>query len=338
MLGCLLAMPCVGAGFVDPLDQVASSSPLAARNLLNGLSRAGDRIVAVGQRGHILYSADAGESWVQAKVPVTSDLTAVHFVSATRGWAVGHDGVVLATVDGGESWNRQLDGRTAGRLMADRYARSDAALAAEAQRFADQGPDKPFLDVWFESENTGYVVGAFNMIFRTDDGGKSWQPWFDRTENPALFNLYAIRKIGDDVFIVGEQGLLMKLDREAGRFRAIETPYRGSYFGITGKRGALVVYGLRGNVYRSTDNGAHWTKVETGLQQAIASSTVTDDGRILLATPGGVVLASADDGASFQRLPLGQAMPAFAILARGRDAVIVAGQRGVRAVPVKQQN
>lgn len=338
MLMSLLAMPVVGAEFADPLDQMASSSPLAANNLLNGLGRAGERIVAVGQRGHILVSGDAGKSWVQAKVPVTSDLVAVYFVSAKKGWAVGHGGVVLATNDGGESWNRQLDGRAAGRQMAEHYARSDAALAAEAQRFAEQGPDKPFLDVWFENENTGYVVGAFNLIFRTDDSGRSWQPWFDRTDNPNLFNLYAIRKIGDDIYIVGEQGLLMKLDRQAGRFSAIETPYKGSYFGVTGKRGALIVYGLRGNVYRSTDNGANWTKVETGLQQAIATSAITDDGRILLATPGGLVLASADDGASFKRLPLEHAMPAFAILAQGRDAVVVAGQRGVRVLPVKQQN
>lgn len=334
----LLAMPVIGAEFADPLDQMASSSPLAASNLLNGLGRAGERIVAVGQRGHILVSGDAGKSWMQAKVPVTSDLVAIYFVSAKKGWAVGHGGVVLATNDGGESWIRRLDGRAAGRQMAEHYARSDAALATEAQRFAEQGPDKPFLDVWFENENTGYVVGAFNLIFRTDDGGGTWQPWFDRTDNPNLFNLYAIRKIGDDIYIVGEQGLLMKLDRQAGRFRAIETPYKGSYFGVTGKRGALIVYGLRGNVYRSTDNGTNWTKVETGVQQAIATSAITDDGRILLGTPGGLVLASADDGASFKRLPMEHAMPTFAILAQGRDAVVVAGQRGVRVLPVKQQN
>ena len=338
MLMSLLAMPVIGAEFVDPLDQMAGSSPLAANNLLNGLGRAGERIIAVGQRGHILASGDAGKSWMQAKVPVTSDLVAVHFASAKKGWAVGHDGVILATTDGGDNWIRQFDGRAASRQMVDHYARSDAALAAEAQRFAEQGPDKPFLDVWFENENTGYVVGAFNLIFRTDDAGKSWQPWFDRTDNPNLFNLYAIRKIGDDVYIVGEQGLLMKLDRQSGRFRAIETPYKGSYFGVTGKHGVLIVHGLRGNVFRSTDSGASWTKIETGLQQAIASSAITDDGRILLATTGGVVLASTDDGASFRRLPLEQTMPAFAILAEGRDALVVAGQRGVRRVPVKQQN
>ena len=47
-------------GWRDVLDTPAAKSPLAARALLNGLARAGTRIVAVGQRGHIVYSDDAG--------------------------------------------------------------------------------------------------------------------------------------------------------------------------------------------------------------------------------------------------------------------------------------
>ena len=37
-------------------------------------------------------------------------------------------------------------------------------MLREAEPFAAQGPDKPFLDVWFEDENKGFVVGAFNLI------------------------------------------------------------------------------------------------------------------------------------------------------------------------------
>ncbi len=65
-----------GAGFIDPLDVPAQMSPLAAKSLLQGVARAGPRLVAVGQRGHIVYSNDAGATWQQAKVPVSSDLTA----------------------------------------------------------------------------------------------------------------------------------------------------------------------------------------------------------------------------------------------------------------------
>ncbi len=100
-----LAAPVAGAAFVDPLDTPAVPSALAARSLLLGVARAGNRLVAVGQRGHIVYSTDGGASWKQASVPVSSDLTAVFFVDDKQGWVVGHDGVVLHTVDSGDTWH-----------------------------------------------------------------------------------------------------------------------------------------------------------------------------------------------------------------------------------------
>src|SRR3546814_394862 len=78
------------AGFADPLDTPAIASALSDQHLINGLARAGDRVIAVGQRGHILLSDDDGAHWAQAKVPVSSDLTAVSFPPARDGLAVGH--------------------------------------------------------------------------------------------------------------------------------------------------------------------------------------------------------------------------------------------------------
>ena len=171
-----LAAPAIGAGFVDPLDAPATPSPLAARSLLQGVTKAGGRLVAVGQRGHIVHSTDNGASWKQASVPVSSDLTAVFFIDDKQGWAVGHDGVILHTADGGDKWSLQLSGRAANDLLLAAMERKAAAeptsedaknLLAEARRYKEQGADKPFLDVWFADAQNGYVVGAYNLIFRT---------------------------------------------------------------------------------------------------------------------------------------------------------------------------
>ena len=95
-LATLLAAPAASArGFTDVLDQPAVASPLAAKRLLQATAVAGKRIVVAGARGHILYSDDLGATWRQAKVPVSADLTALHFANAREGWAVGHEGVVL---------------------------------------------------------------------------------------------------------------------------------------------------------------------------------------------------------------------------------------------------
>ena len=335
--------PVVAQGFVDVLDSPAQFSPLAQHGLLVGLASAGQRLVAVGQRGHILFSDDHGQRWQQASVPVSSDLVAVHFPTPSHGWAVGHDGVVLHSADGGANWQRQFDGRQVGPVMLAHYQalvaanpqdERLAALVREAERMTAEGADKPLLDVWFENEQVGYIVGAFNLIFHTEDGGKSWTPWMERTDNPSALNLYAIRPAGGELYIAGEQGLLLRLDRAGDRFLAIPTPYAGSFFGILGKPGTALVFGLRGNVFRSVNGGASWSPVETGLPVSITAGTELADGRLALLSQAGHLLLSSDDGATFQLQPQAAMAPVAAAQAAGPGALVLVGTRGVRQLPV----
>ena len=87
------------ASYRDVLDTPARDSAFAAKSLLNGVANAGQRIVAVGQRGHIVLSDDGGKTWTQAKVPVSSDLVAVYFPTPAKGWAVGILAALLFLVD-----------------------------------------------------------------------------------------------------------------------------------------------------------------------------------------------------------------------------------------------
>lgn len=336
--------PVVAAQFADTLDSPAVQSEKAIQGAFTGLTSAGKRLVAVGQRGHIFYSDDDGQQWHQAQVPVSSDLVAVHFATSQQGWAVGHDGVVLHSGDAGLTWSRQFDGRQVGPVMLAFYQRLGAAQpedselqmrVTEARRMVEEGADKPFLDVWFENERVGYIVGAFNLIFRTDDGGQSWTPWLDRTENPSALNLYALRPVGNQLFIVGEQGLVLRLDPAAERFITTPTPYNGTFFGITGKPGAVLVFGLRGNAYRSVDDGVSWSKVELDLPLSITASTVTADGRIILLSQAGHVLVSVDDGASFKLQPQNGLAPVAAAQVSNCGALVLAGVRGLRQLPLE---
>lgn len=337
--------PVIGGEFVDTLASPAIQSEKALQGLFTGLASAGDRLVAVGQRGHIFYSDDAGIHWRQAQVPVSSDLVAVQFPNPSQGWVVGHDGIVLHSNDSGETWTRQFDGRELGSVVLQHYQQqaaqnpndeANALLLGEAQRLVEEGADKPFLDLWFANEQTGYIVGAFNLIFRTDDGGRTWLPLMEDTDNPGALNLYGIRAIGSDLFIVGEQGLVLKLDPVTQRFISMPTPYSGSYFGVTGKPGSVLVYGLRGNVYRSVDHGASWSKVEIdGVSSSITAGTVTADGRIILVSQAGHVLVSVDNGASFTQPTQQRLASAAAVQATVSGAVVVAGAQGLRQLSAK---
>ena len=321
------------ASFQDVLDTSAAMTPQARKAQLVAVVRAGERLVAVGARGHILTSDDHGSSWRQARVPVSVDLTAVWFVDARRGWAVGHGGVVLNSSDGGASWTKQLDGYEAGRILAD-YCERKGVLVEEARRIRDAGADKPFLDVWFADENTGYVVGAFNMIFRTRDGGLSWEPLFDRTDNPQRLHLYAIRPAGDDLFIVGEGGLVLKSTGGEANFQTVAFPYNGSLFGLLADGPALLVFGLRGHLFRSTDGGAGWTLIETRERSALVGGSIGPGGRLSIVAQDGAVLQSSDQGRHFMPVAVRRPMPLAGVAEDKGGQLVVVGFDGVRRLPL----
>ena len=334
-------------GFQDPLVTPAKMSLLAKQRLLNGIVSAGTRVIAVGIRGHIVYSDDKGKNWIQSKVPVSTDLTALYFSTADKGWAVGHDGVVLHSIDGGVSWVKQLDGIDVCRIM-DEYYRThplsgdiDSAaterLQGDIQFLVNQGPVNPFLNVWFEDEFNGFIVGAFNLIFHTTDGGNTWEPWLDRTDNLYSLHLYSIRGVGKDIYIAGEQGLVLKLDRQARRFRELSTPYTGTYFGILGTPGGVIAFGMRGNIFQSRDQGVSWKKVETGFKDAVLGGTVTHDSRIILVTQAGNVMVSEDDGEIFTKInrDKGLGIPLHDVTLADGTTLILAGWLGIQLQQVQ---
>ncbi|MHC8400534.1 YCF48-related protein [Pseudomonas sp. MDT1-17] len=330
------------SGYVDVLDLPAKPSALAVRSPLLDVANAGQRLVAVGQRGHILYTDDAGQQWLQASVPVSSDLNAVYFSTPEQGWAVGNDGVVLHSSDAGVTWKKQLDGREIGALLVKHYAAlADAEpaseqwplLVAEGQRLVEEGADKPLLDVWFADDKVGYVVGVFNLILRTEDGGHSWTPFQDRTDNPQNFHLNAITATGDALYIVGEQGLVLKWDDPHQRFAALNTPYQGSFFGVVGKPGEVVVFGLRGNVLRSTDGGLSWKPFDTGLQVSVTAAAIDDQGHYRLFTQAGHMLVDQTHNAQLQLMPQQNTSPVAGAALTSDGSLIVVGSRGARALP-----
>jgi len=330
----LCAAPSAAAqAFSDPLDVPAAESRLAARRPLTAVTAAGGRLVAVGQRGHVLTSDDGGASWAQASVPVSTDLTAVGFPSPRRGWAVGHDGVILATADGGRSWVKQLDGRALAPLLAaerERRRGGGPELLGQLEVLAGRGTGQAFLDVWFADERAGFAVGAFNLVVHTEDGGASWTPWIDRTENPAGLHLYAIRRVAGEVWIAGEQGLVLKLDPAARRFVRVPLPYGGSLFGVTGDEQTVVLHGLRGSAFRSGDRGATWRRVPTGVAGALTGAAQLPGGRLVLVTQGGDLLVSGDRGASFALAKAARALPAAAVAAADAETVVIVGADGAR--------
>jgi len=352
--GMALAIGAVAAGqrasLPDPLDTPTQPSDFARKGLASGIARSGDRLIAVGARGLILVSIDAAATWKQVSSPVSSDLVSVKFIDAKTAWAVGHDAVALRTTDGGSTWQKMLDGRAVLTLLRETYAArakaGDAAAASilqELDRSMEQSasPDvmpSPFLDVWFADVNEGFLVGAFGLILHTSDGGKQWEPWIERVDNERRFHLYAMAGDGAERYIVGEQGLLLRLDSATKRFVKVETPYNGTYFGLDVRGARVVVFGLRGNAYVRAQTGGVWNKVETGIDANIVAAVNMNDDRLILVSQAGHLLAVASDLHKSSALKSAATGEVLGAVSSGPKSIALARVNGVATVEIASLN
>lgn len=326
---------------LDPLDVPTPPVGGIVKGATSGIARYGDRLIAVGPRGLIVVSTDAATTWRQMPSPVSSDLVSVKFTDARTAWAVGHDAVALRTSDGGATWQKMLDGRSVLALLRNTYtvrAEAGDAAAAAVSREIDRSiaqsatPDvlpSPFLDVWFADANEGYLIGAFGLVLRTVDGGKQWEPWIERLDNERRFHLYAVAGDGAERYIAGEQGLLLRLDTASMRFVKVESPYPGSFFGLDVRGHRVMAFGLRGNAFTRSSDGAAWTKIETGVDANIVAAVEMGDGRLVLVSQAGHFLAVSPDLRSSIQIGSPSGGEVLGAVFTGHNAIAMARLNGV---------
>ena len=284
----------------------AVKAPLAPHSLLVDLAAAGSRLVAVGERGHILLSDDGGASWAQAAVPTRSNLTGVFFLDGDRGWAVGHDAVVLRTTDGGETWERVY------------WAPED---------------ESPLFDVWFAGPDDGFALGAYGMLLVTADGGDTWD--YGSLEDVDA-HLHRLAQGPDGaLFIAAEAGVLFRSLDDGETWEELPSPYGGSFFGVLPlEEDVLLAYGLRGHLYRSEDGGESWTEIDSGTTSLLSDGVLLEDGTVIIVGLGGVVMVSRDGGRTFASLEPEDRRGIGAVLEGPSGTVVMAGEFGVRTVAV----
>ncbi len=346
-------------------QDIAPMMPLAPQALLLDVTAAGERLVAAGEHGIVLYSDDDGDSWQQGSVPTTQMLTGVCFVDDLLGWAVGHDGLILVSEDGALTWRIQRDGlsvqhqanlerrETAHRAMRRLEKALATASAEERPELASALEDaqldledaeltlsepvftSPLLDVWFQDADRGWAVGAFGTFVATTDGGEHWVNQQRQLENPFEYHLNTVTGDGRGrVFIAGEGGVMYRSLDGGGSWESLEPFYEGSWFGADYNAGhdALLLFGLRGNIHRSTDFGSTWEAIANASHITIAGGTSSAGGDVVLAGGVGTVLTSDDGGQTFRRTQLPDGLGLSAGISRG-DRLVLVGQGGIKTVP-----
>jgi photosystem II stability/assembly factor-like uncharacterized protein len=295
----------MAALFVFAIVAVRAADVLPRMLLLDGVV-IGSEVVAVGERGAIIHSADNGRTWQRSASPVRTTLTGVDFapLAAPRlGWAVGHDALIVVTTDGGRTWVKQYQGENLQDSFLD-------VLALDAQRVI--------------------AVGAYGLFVITTDGGKTW------SRNKINDDDYHLNRItrgpAGTLYVAGEHGTLLRSSDAGTTWAPIAAPYDGSFYGIVSlDRHTLLAHGLRGRVYLTVDDGRSWQRVTSPTEGLIATAVKLKSNHVVLAGQARTMIESRDNGktlvASANALLTGVAelveLPDGNLLALGEAGAIV---------------
>ena len=270
--------------------------------LMLGIARAEDRLVAVGERGRVLLSDDSGRTWRGVESGTDATLNTVRFISPKTGFAVGWDQTILRTDDAGESWVKQ-----------------NGDTSADNGLFAVTKLDSGGL----------LAVGAYGLALASADG-KSWTVEHNDTLDPDAHMNSLFSPAPGHLVIAGEAGSVYVSDDDGKVWRHLEFPYEGSLFGgIALDAQDWVVFGLRGHVFRTQDAGVHWRQIETGTTQGMLGGTRLKDGRIVLVGNGGVALVSNAAVDAFTPIPHPQNQTLSDVVEAPDGGLVAVGEVGV---------
>ena len=290
-----------GAAFAAP--DTDNAIWRAQHGLMLGVTRAGNRIVAVGNDGNVLLSDDEGVTWRLAKPATDELLTSVVFPTATEGWAVGQDETVLHSTDAGQTWTRQ---------------------------YIKPAADQALFTIISLAPGHLFASGSYNLILETTDGGVTWkESKIDNLDDD--YHLNCAVNHGDDIMVTGEGG--HAFIRSSGAWTALKLPYEGSQFAcVTGGDGSFYSFGLRGTAFRALPGAKAWTKIESNTQRSFFGAANLANGQIAVVGSNGLVDLLDPASGKMTQLPRPTAQTLSGVVESKDGKLIIVGDDGVHLV------
>lgn len=259
----------------------------------------------VGDGGRIFRTTDGGANWTLAVSNTTKDLRGVYLITDGTGWAVGNDGTIIRTTDWGENWNYQLSGISDN--LNSVHKDWIVGWAGVILHSTDSGTNwqKSFTGFtsWitgidFVTELIGYASGQNGRVYRTFNGGESWEELY----------IGASLNLNDVDF--------------------------WKYYDLTGS-GAVVgeANGAYYTVFRTTDNGTTWLNRSFSIPQSYPATDLTECYRMqntnFVVGMTGIIARTKDGGSSWdiQNNPF-QSYDLFAIDFESENVGWAAGSSG----------
>ncbi|HZR46573.1 MAG TPA: YCF48-related protein, partial [Candidatus Manganitrophaceae bacterium] len=289
---------------------------------------------SVGMEMALAHTTDSGKTWTKqdnihwnGTVPeVPPDIYDVFFLDKNTGWAAGWPELILFTTDGGLTWNEQ-------RLNRAYTTEANYCGIWDSTHTVCTKKNGVYLRrVRFADPQNGWTVGRFGYIFKTNNGGATWQ---DNVvvPNPVDCAANPVRKIGEkytphwfgldvqsaaEIWIAGgsddgawctgwNRVIIHTLDGGATWLYRNDHPDFGALPGsgrfqdlhLIGDNGWAV--GEIGTILRTLDHGATWSRVTgTGAGGAtLWGLSFTDPMNVWITGTNGALVHSPDGGASW---------------------------------------
>ncbi|MFN8359938.1 MAG: YCF48-related protein [Candidatus Kapaibacterium sp.] len=272
-----------------PWDDVTPSNTLAT---LNGVGFATPLVgVVVGDKGTMLRTADGGLRWQTIILSTSKDLRDVQFVNSMVGFAVGKD-VFLKTTDGGNHWfetNSTLTGDFKGLCAID----TGSVFIYEGKLSGNRvfsttnsgemwklvGTFGPIYKIVMPSSTNGILIsgpsnGAFTQLYRSSDGGTSWELDPTRIE-PGILDIYFTKTgkaygcgYGSSIYTSTNSGSTWSMSTVNGDIS--DNLYGLSFSGSHG-----IAIGSLGSIARTTGSG--WNSEKSGVSYYLSKVSVIND-------------------------------------------------------------
>jgi len=274
--------------------------------------------------GGLYKTTDGGYNWFQVAFPDTSlwaldvhgigDEDEVFVGGYTEDFYVVDSirvpgaGIVRRSQDGGNNWysfDHEMD-------WALRYPKSNSELNC----------------VFFPTPDTGFAVGSFGVIIRTEDGGTSWSTIYNPGSQYFRSAAFSDSKRG---LIVASSGEIMRTVNGAVFLEQVYNNASKQFYSIAVlDKNTYLACGADGLILKTTDEGqSDWQEMNSGVSSTLYSVFFINEQNGWAAGSKGTIIATTDAGLTWAKQSSGTGYDIYGIAFTDENNGLAVGFNGL---------
>lgn len=249
-------------------------------------------------------SVDRGATWDTLHLPVSSGgfYEGGYFVNDSVGYLVGPKAAIIKTIDGGENWTALA---------------GDADSTVQDQHY--------FSEVFFLDNNQGWV-SSFGCLYKTNDGGSTWERSCEGTYGTGRKSFIAFNQSNKGIAVSGSQ-VYTTSDGVAFDLVLPTSPVNNLYK-ISHTDGGYFLAASGGKVFHSVNEGTDWTIINTPVTSILRTVKFLDASNGWVAGNDSTILNTTDGGLNWTAFDVDYSGNFNDLYAWSASSAIVVGNSG----------